>query len=97
MYASLLAFTNLTSQQRNIFHLRGHLDILYFITFVASVINVYSFYLQFGTNLTIDYSFGLWTLIISIILVIITIMEPEDDLEGILLKPNSEVFNLWGV
>src|SRR5438045_7930244 len=92
MYASLLAFINLASQQRNLFHLRGHLDILYFITFVASIIDIYAFYLQFGKNFTTDYTFGLRTLIISTILVIITITEPEDDPEGVLLKPNSEVF-----
>ncbi|CAG8562619.1 uncharacterized protein OCT59_007764 [Rhizophagus irregularis] len=90
IYATLLAFINLTSQQRNIFHLRGHLDILYFITFVASIYNICSFYLQFNKYFITYYSFGLLVLIISFILVMITIMEPEDDPEGILSKPNSE-------
>jgi hypothetical protein len=33
-------------------------------------------------------------MIISFILVMITIMEPDDDPEGTLLKPNSEVLIL---
>src|ERR1051325_9394029 len=95
MYALLLSFINLSAQQRNRLHLRGHLDILYFITFAISIGNIYSFYLKFGTNLNTYYSFGLLILSISFILVIITIMEPDDDLEGILSKPNSEVWNFW--
>ncbi len=91
MYASFLAFINLTSQNRSQFHLRGHLDILYFITFVSSVINLHSFYLQFGTKFNTDYSLELLILIISFTLIMITIMEPADYPEGLLSKPNSEV------
>ncbi|GBB94776.1 hypothetical protein RclHR1_02410022 [Rhizophagus clarus] len=90
IYAVLLAFINFKSQQRNRFHLRGHLDILYFITFVVSIYNICSSYLQFNKIFTTNNSFGLWVMIISFILVMFTIMEPDDDPEGILLKPNSE-------
>ncbi|CAG8557324.1 8544_t:CDS:10, partial [Ambispora gerdemannii] len=86
MYATVLALINLTSRQRNILHIRGHLDILNFLTFISSLFNLYSFYL----NPQAENTFVLWILALSSVLVAITILEPPDVLDDSYSKPNAE-------
>ncbi|CAG8601812.1 1891_t:CDS:2, partial [Diversispora eburnea] len=92
MYATILSIINLASQQRGVFHIRGHLDLLYLLTVLSSLINIHSLYSKYGMDIKSDgeYYLFIWILIFSSVLLIITIFEPEDDPNGIYSKPNSK-------
>ncbi|CAG8457297.1 10170_t:CDS:10, partial [Acaulospora morrowiae] len=90
MYAIFLSIVNVKSKQRSVLHIRGHLDILYFLTFTFFLINIHSFYLKFGTEITVEYAFTLCITSFSFMLICISILEPPDDPEEICSKPNSE-------
>lgn len=95
MYATILSIINVASQQRCIFHIRGHLDVLYFLTFISSLFNIRSLYLKYGMEITIDeeYSITLWILSISFLLLILTSLEPRDDPECAYPKHDSKVYS----
>ncbi|CAG8497624.1 4034_t:CDS:10 [Ambispora leptoticha] len=89
MYATVLALINITSQQRGILHVRGHMDILNLLVFTSSLLNLRSLYLKFQTEVTTEYAFTLWILAISFVLIILTILEPQD-VDDSYSKPNAE-------
>ncbi|KAF0506686.1 P-loop containing nucleoside triphosphate hydrolase protein [Gigaspora margarita] len=88
-YAITLASFNIVSQQRSILHIRGHLNVLYSIAFVSSIINIHSLYLKLGIDFNLEYYINLLILSFSLILVCILIFEPQDDVE-LLSKPNAD-------
>ncbi|CAG8509015.1 21771_t:CDS:10 [Cetraspora pellucida] len=74
---------------RSVLHIRGKLNVLYFLSLVSSIANIHSLYLKFGTDFNSEYYLKLWILSFAFILVCISISEPQDDFE-LLSKPNSE-------
>ncbi|CAG8612654.1 13568_t:CDS:10, partial [Racocetra persica] len=88
-YATILAVFNIVSQQRSVLHIRGHLNLLYFLTLVSSIANIHSLYLKFGTDFNSEYYLKLLILGFSSILVCFSISEPQDDIQ-LLSKPNAE-------
>ncbi|CAG8609839.1 19722_t:CDS:10, partial [Racocetra persica] len=84
-----MAVFNIVSQQRSVLHTRGHLNILYFLSLVSSIIDIHSLYLKLGTDFNSEYYLKLWILTFSFILVCFSILEPQDDIE-LLSKPNAE-------
>ncbi|CAG8465353.1 5760_t:CDS:10, partial [Scutellospora calospora] len=74
--------------QRNVLNIREHLNGLYFLSFVSYIVDIQSLYMKFGTNFA-EYSFNLWILGFSFILLCILITEPKNDTK-LLSKPNAE-------
>ncbi|CAG8790638.1 34830_t:CDS:2, partial [Racocetra persica] len=87
--ATILALFNIVSQQRSVLHIREHLNILYFLSLVSSIVDIHSLYLKLGTDFNSEYYLKLWILCFSFILVCFSISEPPDDIE-LLSNPNSE-------